>query len=240
MEISESTLKKETWVWAPVLSTEPFNMLLKWTEAVLQLGFTNVCLIFNGPNAEAACKKFQSKLYNDLVQVEWLSGRASIGACQTFIMHRFLQSKAKYLCRIDPDLQFSVLDITKLLKHLADSKCGVVEAQRDEASVAGRMRVLANFILRYLALKLNIWGDPNSGFYVQKRESTSVLCSIPLSRYPEPRILSYLRETPFTVSSQIVPTIPRRIGKTSIRGVLKSFRVFLEALLELLSCNQCE
>ena len=108
VSVGNAISKKKVLIWAPVLATEPINMLLEWVHAVRKAGFDNVVLIFNGPGSESACMELRNKIRRNQVRIEWISGSGSIGSCQTFVTHLFLQSKARLLARVDPDGQFPI------------------------------------------------------------------------------------------------------------------------------------
>jgi len=241
MNVSNAIYKKEVLIWTPVLATEPINMLLEWVYAVKKAGFDNVVLIYNGPGSERATTELQKEISGSKILITCLSGPASIGACQEFVTHIFLRSKARFLVRLDSDLQFPVKCAEKLLLHFEiqpGAVCpDVIVGQREEASTGGYLHFLGNAVLRLFALLFGIFADPNSGFYALNRKAAALLCNVPLSNYPEPRMLVAFRQALFGVTTCVVPTLPRHAGRSSIRGFWQALKVFTRSFLELVSCN---
>ncbi len=234
------TLHKTIWVWAPALASEPRDVLLRWGREMATVAFgseAKVVLVVNGPGSESACISLRRDMPRG-VEVSWVSGPASIGRAQQLMTHQFLQSDARLLARIDPDGQFSVNCLKKLRSCLTPNGSDVIVAQRDEASIAGCMRFLGNVILRFLALCVGIVADPNSGCYVMNRKAAAVLCQTPLPKYPEPRMLMALKKASLTVSSQVVPILPRQGGRSSIKSLRRAALVFSSSLLEMFSWDQ--
>lgn len=227
------------WVWAPALPTEPEDVLLEWVREIEAAVFgreVKAFLILNGPSSERASRSLGQNMPRS-VESRWLAGPASIGRAQQIIMHQFLQSEAQFLARIDPDGQFPVGCLMELRNCLTPAGPDVIVAQRDEASVCGYVRFLANVVLRLVALRLGTVADPNAGCYIMNRRAAAALCQVPLPKYPEPRMLMALKNASLTVSSRVVPTLPRRHGCSSIRGLAQAAMVFLSSLLEFLTWN---
>lgn len=242
MSVGNAISKKEILIWAPVLATEPINMLLEWVHAVQKAGFDNVVFIFNGPGAKNASAELRKKIHDRHVQIEWLSGLGSIGKCQAFVTQIFLKSKLLYLLRVDPDGQFPIEHAGRLLEPYqsqADLRPDVVVGFRDEASIGGRMRYFANIVLRLFGVIFGIYADLNCGFYVMNRKAAALLlCRVALPKYPEPRMLIALQKSSLITVSCIVPVLQRTSGCSSIRGFLQSIRIFIESFLEYVSWNQ--
>jgi len=230
--------QQDVWVWAPVLASEPQDMLLKWIHTVEAAGFCNIILIFNGSGSESASLALRKAVSSRQVQFESLPGSASIGRCQNLAMHLFLRSDALFMARIDPDGQFPIYCLERLL-HLFMEKIppDVIVGQRDEAGVAGRSRFLGNIFLRLIALYSGIFADPNSGLYIMNRRAAALLCSVPLPKYPEPRMLASLREGSLRIATGVIPILRRQSGTSSIKGLWRSIRVFAGSLMEMKSCN---
>ena len=227
--------KKDVLIFAPVLASELKDMLLQWVSDVKGAGFDNIILVFNGPGAEIACRALRKEVSSS-IRIDWLSGPSSIGSCQTIVTQLFLQSNLRLLVRIDADLQFSVSDIERLLNPFAGTgRSDVVIAQRDEASVGGRMRFLGNALLRLFGQLFGIFADPNCGLYVLNRKAAAVLCRVPLPVYPEPRMLTTFRQASLTVTTRVVPILPRRTGRSSIKNFLHGIKVFIGSILEMTS-----
>jgi hypothetical protein len=242
MSVDNVISKKEVLIWAPALAAEPTSMLVQWILSVQAAGFCNILLIFNGPGAKNASIQLLKKIPNRQVQVEWLSGLGSIGKCQVFATQLFLQSKFEYLLRIDPDGQFPIKCAKWLLEPYhsrADSCPDVVVGFRDEASIGGRMRYFANVFLRLFSVIFGIYADFNCGIFVMNRKAAALLlCRIALPKYPEPRVLVALHRSSLIIMSCVVPVLKRTSGRSSIRGFVQSSRVFLESLMEHLSCDR--
>jgi hypothetical protein len=239
MLVGNPISKKEVLIWAPVLATEPLNMVLNWLHAVKKAGFDNTVLIFNGPGSEKACTELRREiLSSNKMLTTCLSGSPSIGSCQAFVTHLFLQSKARFLVRVDVDLQFPIKCVEKLLRPFEIQEIvspDIVFGQRDEASAGGHVRFLGNVVLRLFALLFDVFADPNCGIYVLSRRAAALLCSVPLPTFPEPRMLVALQQASLRMMTCVVPTLPRHAGRSSIKGLWRSFRVFTGSLLELLS-----
>lgn len=180
-------------IWAPALATEPTEMILAWAKAAARLMTgVHIVVIFNGPGSEQVAHE----LWRDAppeVQICALPGAASIGRAQQFVMQQFLRTNEQVLARIDPDGQFPLSSLIELCHRLVSGGPDVVVAQRDEASASGRIRFLGNVALRLVALRLGMFADLNSGCYVMNRRAAAVLCQVPLPKYPEPRMLAWLR-----------------------------------------------
>lgn len=238
MPANDIISKDEVLIWAPALASEPMDMLIRWILAVQAASFRNILVVFNGPGAKNASAKLSKKFHDRHVQIEWLSGFGSIGKCQTFVTQIFLQSKFLYLFRVDPDGQFPIEYAGRLLEPYqsqVDLRPDVVVGFRDEASIGGRMRYIANIVLRLFAVIFGIYADLNCGFYVINRKAAALLCSVALPKYPEPRMLVALHRSSLITVSCIVPVLQRTSGRSSIRGFLQSIRIFLESFLEYLS-----
>jgi hypothetical protein len=213
-------------------------MLQTWAKQASRLGTeVEVAIVLNGPGSEQAASELRQETPPS-VQILALPGAASIGLAQQFVTHRFLRSEAQVLARIDPDGQFPLSSLAELCRRLVPGGPDVVIAQRDEASVAGRLHFLGNVILRLVAMHLGLVADPNSGCYAMNRKAAAALCQVPLPKYPEPRMLAWLKGMSLQVSSVVVPTLPRQSGTSSIKGVGHAVTVFFSSLLELLSCQQ--
>ena len=100
--------KKDVLVWGPAKSDEPIEILAEWIRAVEAAGFENIFLVVNGQDSMKVCQLLANEANGCKAKIEWLSGPASIGLCQTFVTDLFLKSKAKYMLRIDPDGQFPI------------------------------------------------------------------------------------------------------------------------------------
>jgi hypothetical protein len=170
--------KKEVLIWAPALATEPIAMLRDWIYKVEDADFDNIILVLNGPGSERVCLELRKEVRRSQVQIAWLSGSGSIGSCQTFVTHLFLQSKLRLLVRIDPDGQFRIKSIKRMLSRFAVTETArpdVIIAQRDQANIGGRMRFLGSVLLRMLAAYFANFADPNSGLYVLNRKAAVLL-----------------------------------------------------------------
>lgn len=230
--------KIKTLVWAPALARELKEMLQAWAKQASGLGTdVEVAIVLNGPGSEQAASELRQETPPS-VQIYALPGPASIGRAQQFVTHRFLRSEAQVLARIDPDGQFPLSSLAELCRRLVPGGPDVVIAQRDEASVAGRLHFLGNVILRLVAMRMGLVADPNSGCYAMNRKAAAALCQVPLPKYPEPRMLAWLKGMSLQVSSVVVPTLPRQSGTSSIKGIGHAVSVFLSSLLELLSCER--
>lgn len=226
-------------IWAPALATEPKEMLVEWAQNTsrLMLGM-QVVMVLNGPGSERASHEIRRSIPPS-VHVYALPGPASIGKAQQFMMHRFLQSDAQVLVRIDPDNQFSLGSLARLCGSLVPGGPDVVVGQRDEASVSGRIRFLGNVILRFVAVQMGLVADPNSGCYAMGRRAAAAFSQLPLPKYPEPRMLACHRSmSSLHVASFVVPTLPRRSGASSITGMWRGAAIFAASFLELLSCDR--
>lgn len=229
---------KDVFVWSPVQACEPIDMLIQWISDVEAVGFCNFVLVINGLGSESVCKELRKAATGGQVQIEFLSGPASIGRCQNLVMHLFLSSDARFMVRVDSDGQFPIWSIDRLLLPFTEqSPPDVVIGQRDEASVSGRKRFLANIFLRMVSLHCGIFGDPNSGCYIINHRAAANLCRVPLTRYPEPRMLKILQEASLTVTARVIPTLQRKAGRSSIKGFWASLKLFVESLLEMVSCT---
>jgi hypothetical protein len=236
---ANTIFKKDVLVWAPVLDTEPIAMLIKWIHAVSAAGFSAV-LVFNGRGAEEACKALQKEVSDrkEKIILKWISGPASIGSCQEFVSDLFLKTKAKFMLRLDSDLQFPIGYVERLLQLFevtGSAPPDIILAQRDEASVAGYTRFFGNVLLRLLSMYFANFADLNSGFYVMNRSAAAVLSGTPLPKYPEPRMLVKFSKAPLTLATIVVPTLKRRAGRSSIRGLWRSVSVFVRSFFEMFS-----
>ena len=232
-----SVYKTRPLVWAPALGSEPEELLLEWAREVESAGLgteRKVLLILNGHGAESLCSSLLRRISRS-VEVCSLPGPASIGRVQQFVMHRFLQSDAQVLARIDPDGQFPIRHLQELATHLTPDGPDILVGQRDEAGVAGRTRFLGNVVQRLLALRFRIVADPNSGFYLLNRKAAAVLCQVPLPRYPESRMLVALTIASLAISSKVVPTLLRRGGRSSFAGLWRGVIVFVSSFMEFFS-----
>ncbi len=228
------------WVWFPAVPSEPAQMLVAWGREFVAtwLGTPiKAFLILNGPGAAPAGEALRRDMPAG-VEVCCLTDRASIGNAQQFVMHRFLRSDAAILARVDPDGQFSLGSVAEMCRRLTTNGPDVIVAQRDEASVSGRIHFLGNVVLRLVAMRLGLLTDLNSGCYAMNRKAAAALCQLPLPKYPEPRMLAWLKSMSMQVSSMVVPTLPRQSGTSSIKGVWRAVSVFFSSLLELLSCDR--
>lgn len=234
---SDSTAKNQVQIWAPTLASEPLDMLIKWILTVQAAGFMNILLVFNGPGAKNASAKLSKKFNDGHVQIEWLSGSGSIGKCQTFVTQIFLQSKFQYLLRIDPDGQFPIDCAFRLLElyQSQDDLPNVVVGFRDESSIGGRMRYIANTVLRLLAVICGIYADLNCGIYILDKRAAALLCQVALSKFPESHMLVTLHHSSLITVTCIVPVLQRMSGRSSIKGFLQCIRLFIESFLECLS-----
>ena len=235
---AKAVSKKEVLIWAPALAMEPIAMLIQWIRAVEAAGFVNAVLVFNGSGSERACKALRKEVISHKIMIKWLSGPASIGTCQAFVTHLFLKSRAKYIFRVDPDGQFPIKCIERLLRLFevtGSVRPDVIMGQRDEAGVAGRTRFLGNVVLRLLAMHFANFADPNCGLYVMNRKAAAILCGVPLPKYPESRMLMAFWKASLTVATCVVPTLRRQAGRSSIRGLRRNLRVFFGSFLEMLS-----
>ena len=232
--VAVADLKRIAIVFAPALDTEPTEMMVDWACEAQAEGFTNIAVVFNGPRAHQAGNQLGREIQSPHVSIHCLSGPASIGKCQSFMGHLFLQSKARLLVRVDPDGQFPVSSLNQLLAR-STTGADVIWAQRDEPSVAGVTRFLGNTMLRAIGLLRRLPGDPNSGCYALTQRAAAVLSSIPLPVYPEVRMLVAFRNASLRVASCVVPIVPRRRGQSSLRGLFSGTQVFISSVLEMLS-----
>ena len=226
-------------VWGPAVASEDPAMLLDWVRAVNQAGFGPL-LILNGKSACKARLELTQKIEQAGLDAVVLSlPVASIGEAQQLAMQRFLQDPSlSYLVRLDPDMQFPVSCISQLLAPFATaSPPDVVVGFRDEAGSGGFSRFLGNVALRLIAQRCGITADPNSGAYALSKKAAALLQSVPLPRFPEPRMLREFRGAGLKVATRIVPTLPRFSGKSSIRGSLKGLSVFCGSVLDLVPCE---
>ena len=148
------------------------------------------------------------------------------------MLHRFLQTDAQFLARTDPDGQFPASSLREMISCMRRRGADMVVGQRDEASVSGYVRFVANVILRLAALHSGMVADPNSGCYVMNRRAAAALCQVPLPKYPEPRMLVAVKQASLRVVSSVVPTLPRQSGHSSMSSIARAVVVFLSSLLE--------
>ena len=210
-------------------------MLLDWVQALNQVGFVPL-LILNGESACKARLELTEKIEQAGLDAVVLSlPAASTGNAQMLATYLFLQNpSAKFLVRLDPDMQFPVGCISDLLDAFAtESPPDVVVGFRDEAGSGGFIRFVGNVALRLIAQRCGITADPNAGAYALSKKAAALLQSIPLPRFPEPRMLREFRGAGLKVATRIVPTLPRFSGKSSIHGSLKGLSVFCGSVLDL-------
>lgn len=234
------TGRSEVMVWLPSLPSEDQTRLLAFINACNAAGYLRPFLVLNGPAAEQArCELVRKIAEAGLCAKVRSLPIASIGGAQMLAVHLFLQDpNAKILVRIDPDGQFPVDCISQLLAPFATaSPPDVVVGFRDEAGSGGFSRFLGNVVLRLIAQRCGITADPCSGAYALSKKAAALLQSVPLPRFPEPRMLREFRGAGLKVATRIVPTLPRFSGKSSIHGSLKGLSVFCGSVLDLVPCE---